>query len=179
MEPSELRGLPLRTTRHAPLRPATVATAARFRSVQLLADSPDTGYVARRTAREVSRDWGMPLLADDVELCVSELVGNAVHHATPDGSLARCGGSRRVAVVFRGWPRWLFVEVADADSTPPMLPVGDLLTPDPSDLAHDDLLSDSGRGLFLVQTLADAVWWAPRKTGGKSVFCRFDLHSGR
>ncbi|MBW1596901.1 ATP-binding protein [Streptomyces sp. JJ38] len=179
MEPGELRELPLRAARHATAGPLMPGSLERFRSVQLSAHSPDTGCVARRVAREVSRDWGMARLADDVELCVSELVGNAVHHATPDGGFTDRGGSRRVAVAFRAWPRWLFVEVADEDPKPPMMPVGDLLSPDLSGLALDDLLQDSGRGLFLVQTLADAVWWAPRETGGKSVFCRFDLHGGR
>lgn len=176
MKSSEARDLPLRAARLAPLEPVTLATAESFRSIMLVADSPETGRVARRMGREVVRDWELTLPTDDVELCVSELVGNAVHHATPDGRLTAFGGERHVAVAFRAWSRWLFIEVSDEDSTPPMLPVGELLEPDLSRLESDDVLPDSGRGLFLVQSVADAVWWAPRDAGGKSVFCRFDMN---
>ncbi|WP_431782785.1 ATP-binding protein [Streptomyces chumphonensis] len=164
--------------RLAPLEPVTLASDERFRSITLVADSTDTARVARRAGREMVRDWALPVCAEDVELCVSELVGNAVHHATPNGRMTAFGGERLVAVVFLAWSRWLFVEVADQDSTPPILPVGDLLVPDLSRLETDDVLPDGGRGLFLVQTLASAVWWAPRDEGGKSVFCRFDLEDG-
>lgn len=99
----------------------------------------------------------------------------AVHHATPDGRLTAFGGERHIAVAFRAWTHWLFIEVSDEDSTPPMLPVGELLEPDLSCLESDHALHDSGRGLFLVQSIADAVWWAPRDAGGKSVVCRFDV----
>ncbi|MBW1601913.1 ATP-binding protein [Streptomyces sp. JJ66] len=175
MKPAHAREHPLSTARLAPWEPVTLASAERFRSITLVADSTDTAQVARRTGSEVVRDWALPVCADDVELCVSELVGNAVHHATPDGRMTSFGEVRLVAVVFRAWSRWLFVEVADQDSTPPMLPVGDLLVPDLSRLETDDMLPDHGRGLFLVQSLASAVWWSPRDEGGKSVFCRFDL----
>jgi len=37
-------------------------------------------------------------------------------------------------------------------------------------------LPDHGRGLLIVQNLSDAIWWSPRDTDGKSVFCRFDLN---
>ncbi|NLU76152.1 ATP-binding protein [Streptomyces sp. HNM0575] len=176
MKPSEVRELPLRAARLAPLEPVTLATAERFRSIVLVADSPDTCRVARRTGREVVRDWDLTVSTSDLELCVSELVANAVHHATPDGRLTAFGGERHIAVAYRAWSHWLFVEVTDQDSTPPMLPVGELLEPELSRLRADDVLPDSGRGLFLVQSIADAVWWSPRDAGGKSVFCRFDMN---
>lgn len=158
-----------------------MAAAERFLSVTLVADSPDTCCVARRMAREVARDWQLPVSAarvDDMQIAVSELVGNSVHHSTPDGRLASFGGERYVMVAFRAWSRWLFIEVADEDATPPMLPVGDPLAPALSSTPVNDMLDESGRGLFLVQYLADAVWWSPRDIGGKSVFYRFDLHGG-
>jgi len=176
MKSSEVRELPLRAAGLAPLEPVTLATAERFRSIMLVAESPEAARVARQTGREVVRDWELPVSACDVELCVSELVGNAVHHATPDGRLTAFGGKRHVAVAFRAWFHWLFIEVSDENSTPPMLPIGELLEPDLSLLESDDVLPDSGRGLFLVQSVADAVWWAPRDAGGKSVFCRFDVN---
>ncbi|MEU6486361.1 ATP-binding protein [Streptomyces sp. NPDC046887] len=175
MKPSPPREYPLATARLTPLEPTALSSAERFRSVTLAADSADTARVARRTAGEVVRDWALSVSAGDVELCVSELVGNAVHHATPDGHQTPFGSERLIAVVFRAWSHWLFVEVTDEDSTPPMLPVGELLNPDLSQLEADDILPDHGRGLLLVQSLASAAWWAPRDEGGKSVFCRFDL----
>ncbi len=155
MKPSDVRELPPRVM--SPRAPA----APRSRSVTLAADCADTGRVARRTARRVVGDWRLPVSADDVELAVSELVGNAVHHAT------RYASEGRVTVVFRAWSRWLLVEVADESPNPPAFPVGAPLSPQPFGLA------EGGRGLFLVGCLADGVWWSARESGGKSVFCRF------
>ncbi|MET8680928.1 ATP-binding protein [Streptomyces sp. NPDC004647] len=175
MASHEMQELPMQSEHLATLETSAGSTAEHFRAVTLLADSPDSAHVARRMAVDVLRDWEVTLAADDVLLCVSELVGNAVHHAVPDRWLARPGGARRVAIAFRAWPKWFFVEVGDEDSTPPTLPFGEFYDPDLSGVLPEVLLPDSGRGLFIVQSLADAVWWAPRESGGKSVFCRFDL----
>lgn len=172
---SRTRELPTRTALLVTGEHGGVATAERFRGITLMADDPETGRVARRMAVETLRDWQLSHLMDDVALCVSELVGNAVHHATPDGWRPGDDGERRVGVGFRLWPQWLFVEVTDEDSTPPMLPVGDPLELSLSGASPDVLLPNSGRGLVIVQNLADATWWAPRELGGKSVFCRFNL----
>ncbi|WP_241562539.1 ATP-binding protein [Streptomyces hoynatensis] len=157
------RPLPIPAARPAPLEPAAFSSAYRFRSITLIANATDTPMVARRMARETLRDWELPGLVDDVELCVSELVGNSVRHVP---------GERRIGVTFRYWPRRLFLEVADEDPRPPMLPSGGRLG------RELDLLPENGRGLFIVQSLADATWWAPREQGGKSVFCRFDWTGG-
>lgn len=177
MTSRETHRRPLRTAHPAPLEPGALAGSERFRSVILDADAPDTGLVIRRAASDVLHDWGLLRLADDVTLCLSELVGNAVQHALPDGWHPGASRGRRVTVTFRAWPTCLFLEVTDEDSTPPMLPAGDLLLPDDSDENADALLVDSGRGLLIIQSLSDAAWWSPRDEGGKSVFCRFD-HEG-
>jgi anti-sigma regulatory factor (Ser/Thr protein kinase) len=168
---------PLRTAHPAPAGLGVLAGSERFRGVTLDADASDTGAVIRRTAFEVLHDWGLHQLVDDVTLCLSELVGNAAQHAVPDGWQSSAGRGRRVAVTFRAWPDCLFLEVADEDSTPPMLPAGDLLLGE-KEAPEDALLADSGRGLLIIQALSDAAWWAPRDEGGKSVFCRFDHHNG-
>ncbi|ARQ69283.1 hypothetical protein CAG99_10760 [Streptomyces marincola] len=131
--------------------------SARVRTVSLLADHPGAPSAARRTARLALHEWGLGHLADDVELCLSELVGNAVQHAKGKR------GERFVVVALRCSERWLIVEVSDQDPTPPTLPAAQLP------------LADSGRGLFIVRALADATWWAPRDEGGKTVLCRFDF----
>ncbi|WP_049578019.1 ATP-binding protein [Streptomyces sp. SBT349] len=132
-------------------------TADRVRSVSVLADHPGAPSAARRAVRRALVEWGLAWLADDVELCVSELVGNVVLHAKG------VPGERVAVLGLRSSPDWLILEVSDQDPTPPTLPAAQLP------------LSDSGRGLFIVHSLADATWWAPRDPGGKSVLCRFDL----
>jgi anti-sigma regulatory factor (Ser/Thr protein kinase) len=178
MTSRETHRRPLRTAHPAPLAPGALAGSERFRSVILDADADDTGSVIRRAAADVLHDWGLHRLVDDVTLCVSELVGNAVQHALPDGWHPGASRGRRVTVTFRAWPTCLFLEVSDEDSTPPMLPAGDLLLPDDADENADALLADSGRGLLIIQSLSDAAWWSPRDEGGKSVFCRFDHEGG-
>ncbi|WP_372461564.1 ATP-binding protein [Actinacidiphila acidipaludis] len=156
------------------MEPGILAGSERFRSVTLDADAPDTGSVVRRTAFSVLNNWGLHPLVDDVTLCLSELVGNAVQHAVPDGWHSGASRGRHVTVTLRAWPTCLFLEVSDEDSTPPMLPAGDFVLTDDSKASSDALLADSGRGLLIIQSLSDAAWWAPRDEGGKSVFCRFD-----
>jgi anti-sigma regulatory factor (Ser/Thr protein kinase) len=159
------------------LEPSALAGSERFRAVTLDADAPDTGTVIRRTAFELLHDWGLHQLVDNVTLCLSELVGNVAQHAVPDGWHSAASRGRHVAVTFRAWPTCLFLEVSDEDSTPPMLPAGDLLSAD-AEASTEALLTDSGRGLLIIQSLSDAAWWAPRDEGGKSVFCRFDHEGG-
>ncbi|SOD62098.1 Anti-sigma regulatory factor (Ser/Thr protein kinase) [Streptomyces zhaozhouensis] len=146
----------------------TLACRGLLRSVLLAASSPASCRAAREAARETLRDWQLEVSADDVVLCTSELVGNAVHHARPVGNSPAPTRDHRLLVSFQVASGHLFVGVADDDSTPPVLPQSDFPLP-------GALLSERGRGLLLVQVVADAVWWSPRHGGGKSVFCRFDL----
>ena len=121
------------------------------------------------------KSWGIDRLADDVRLCVSELVGNVVLHAITGRRRMEPGHLPLITLTLRSWPRWLFVEVADEDSDPPTLPLGDGFGPDLAEDLPEALLPDHGRGLHIVRTLADGVWWTPGESGGKSVVCRFDL----
>ncbi|GAA3849025.1 ATP-binding protein [Streptomyces sedi] len=146
-----------------------LACEALLRSVMLSASSPESCREAREAAREALRDWELTVSVDDVVLCTSELVGNAVHHAVPSDDSWGSTRDRRLLVSFQVWPGHLFVGVADDDPTPPVLADG--VSPSIS-------LSEGGRGLFLVRMLADAVWWSPRFGGGKSVCCRFALTGG-
>lgn len=122
--------------------------------------------------------WDLGDLAEDVELCVSELVGNVVLHVIADRYSAEPGHRPVVTLTLRSWPRWLFVEVTDEDSDPPTLPLGDGFGPELAEDLPEALLPDHGRGLHIVRTLADGLWWTPGERGGKSVFCRFDLGGG-
>ncbi|MBQ0988145.1 ATP-binding protein [Streptomyces sp. F63] len=164
---------------------AAVHPAGRCRRIGLAAGAPESVGAARRAVAETLRAWHLSPLADDVTLCVSELVGNAVEHAAPragspgpgpGGHPPGAGGHHGIGVTLRVWPEWLFLEVSDGDPRPPVPPAVACTPHDLPAALPGFPLADRGRGLFIVGTLADATWWAPRARGGKSVFCRFDLH---
>ncbi|MFF3942474.1 ATP-binding protein [Streptomyces phaeofaciens] len=107
---------------------------------------------ARRALRELLEGWGKPGCSETAELLTSELVTNALVHTDQDAVLT--------ATVS---PAGLRVEVRDfvARRPRPRVPIAD-------DGTH-------GRGLILVQSLADA--WGVRAHGvGKSVW--FELGAG-
>ncbi|MGW0820264.1 ATP-binding protein [Streptomyces sp. NPDC002845] len=107
---------------------------------------------ARRALRELLRHWGRPGKSDIAELLTSELVTNALIHTDHDAVLT--------ATVS---PRGLHVEVRDFVGRRPKPQV-----PNADDSTH-------GRGLILVQSLADA--WGVRPHGvGKAVW--FELNTG-
>lgn len=100
----------------------------------------------RRELRELLRHWGRPGRSDIAELLTSELVTNALVHTDRDAVLT--------ATVS---PRGLRVEVRDFVGRRPRPRV-----PSADDGTH-------GRGLVLVQALADA--WGVRAHGvGKAVW---------
>ncbi|WP_162824229.1 ATP-binding protein [Peterkaempfera bronchialis] len=138
-------------------------------------DSPDAAQVAREVTALTLGRWGLIHFVPDVQLCVSELVGNAVLHAIPDDCPGWLSRRRTLTVTWRKWPAWLVLDVADADPNAPTLPMGEMFGPDLADELPEATLPTHGRGLHIVRTLADFVWWSPRDEGGKSVFCRFDL----
>ncbi|MEU1328351.1 ATP-binding protein [Streptomyces sp. NPDC005865] len=106
----------------------------------------------RKALRDFLRPWGRPGRAETAELLTSELVTNALVHTDHDAFVTATVG-----------PRGLRVEVRDfAGSRPePRVPDADSGT--------------NGRGLVLVQALADA--WGVRVHGvGKVVW--FELDGG-
>ncbi|MGK5697556.1 ATP-binding protein [Streptomyces sp. URMC 128] len=106
---------------------------------------------ARRALRELLRQWGRTARADVAELLTSELVTNAIVHTDHDAVLTATVG-----------PRGLRVEVRDFVARRPR----------PRVQVADD--GTNGRGLFLVQSLADA--WGVRAHGvGKAVW--FELEA--
>jgi anti-sigma regulatory factor (Ser/Thr protein kinase) len=107
---------------------------------------------ARRALREMLRQWGRPGRSEIAELLTSELVTNALIHTDHEAILT--------ATVS---PRGLRVEVRDFVARRPRL-----RAPNADDGTH-------GRGLLLVQSLADA--WGVRTHGvGKAVW--FELDAG-
>ncbi|MFF2199770.1 ATP-binding protein [Streptomyces sp. NPDC058145] len=101
---------------------------------------------ARRELRELLRHWGRPGRSEIAELLTSELVTNALVHTDRDAVLT--------AVVSAGGLR---VEVRDFVARRPL--------PRTPDTGEDT----NGRGLVLVESLADS--WGVRPHGvGKSVW---------
>jgi anti-sigma regulatory factor (Ser/Thr protein kinase) len=101
---------------------------------------------ARRELRELLRHWGKPGRSEIAELLTSELVTNALVHTDDDAVLT--------AVVDPGGLR---VEVRDFVARRP-----ELRGPETDDDTH-------GRGMVLVQSLADAWGVRPHELG-KSVW---------
>lgn len=101
---------------------------------------------SRRALRELLRPWGRPEQSEIAELLTSELVTNALVHTDREAVLTATVG-----------PRGLRVEVRDFAACEPRPCV-----PDADDGTH-------GRGLVLVESLADA--WGVRAHGvGKAVW---------
>ncbi|WP_406416383.1 ATP-binding protein [Streptomyces sp. NBC_01614] len=95
---------------------------------------PETAEIGRKLVREALGVWHLDDLADPAELIISELVANAARH-TP------CRSIRLVV----GRPNATRVRIAVVDQAPSRLPV----------LGLTDVDAESGRGLVLVDALAD------------------------
>ncbi|QWB24512.1 MULTISPECIES: ATP-binding protein [Streptomyces] len=147
-----------------------------FLTLTLFAEFGDTARVARDMTAVFLRGAGADAIVGDAQLVVSELVGNVVNHAVPDRHLSSPGACRRIDVIFKMFPKWLFIGVADEDSTPPLLPTGEVFSPGLLGDLSEAVLPDTGRGLLILQRLTAAIWWTPEERGGKTVWCRFDLN---
>lgn len=116
--------------------------------------SPLALHAARRTLSAALRDWSMESLVDVAELLACELATNALLHT--DGSVTFAA-----RLVDRDGARALRLAVTDASSTAPRRRA-----------ATEQ--SASGRGLMLVEELADA-WGVEPCGNGKSVWCEIPL----
>ncbi|MFK4107300.1 ATP-binding protein [Streptomyces sp. NPDC002176] len=124
-----------------------------------LAAQPDAVRWARRHARDVLNAWRVS--SDDVDsaaLAVSELVTNAVQHATKTATPGR------LALTLRHRRMRLLVEVADSDTRPPVRSAAVSFT------------SEGGRGLQLVESMSKEWGYYLPPTGGKVVWCAFALN---
>jgi anti-sigma regulatory factor (Ser/Thr protein kinase) len=106
---------------------------------------------ARRELRGTLVQWGLDELAEAAELVLSELLTNAVRHATnPHGRL--------VETRYERLPQGIRIEVHDADERIPMM----------RRPADDD---EGGRGLALVDALTGRRWGVSSRQGvGKLVW---------
>ncbi len=127
---------------------------------------------ARALTWAAMADWNLLELTDEAMLCTSELATNAVVHAMmPDQHVDWLWRTFTVRLSF--WPkRAVAIEVRDADPRPPVVPGRGVMRPSP---AEPERIGGSLRGLRMVEAVSDFVSWGPVATGGKTVWCRFDL----
>lgn len=123
--------------------------------VRLLARPESAGAARRLTRDQLQRRWLLnPQLTDDAVLLVSELVGNAVKHA----------GAHVFGLRIRRRRGWIRIEVRDPSRALPChLPVREL--------------DESGRGLWLVDRLADR-WGVDLLPDGKTTWFELRLTRG-
>ncbi|WNI17245.1 ATP-binding protein [Actinacidiphila sp. ITFR-21] len=128
--------------------PSTPSPAGHPAYTQPLPCAAPSAAEARRLVRTALGVWGLDALADEAELVVSELVGNAVRHT-------RC----RLIQVSVARPARGTVRVAVAD--------GSYVRPVPRAQPGDEDVC--GRGLVLVAALADR-WGTDPLPCGKRVW---------
>ncbi|MFJ1845362.1 ATP-binding protein [Streptomyces sp. NPDC088146] len=116
--------------------------------------------LVRQFVRAALVDWACESRADDVLLCVSELVTNALLHGVPPG---------------RGFRLQLRLEPVDGVLRVEVHDSGDgEVGPAGADPAPD---AEGGRGLLLVAALADK-WGVGERNPGKVVWCEFEVSVG-
>ncbi|MBQ0988057.1 ATP-binding protein [Streptomyces sp. F63] len=144
----------------APLHPRAPVTVRMF--TRRFASTPLGAQLARRHTVYQLDGWGLPPgseLSDAAALLVAELAANAATHGRVPG--------RQFEVRARLCPVTLMIEVADART--------ERFPPGPGAVAAPGPLAESGRGLLLVEALADR-WRVLHRLGvGKTVRVELDL----
>jgi anti-sigma regulatory factor (Ser/Thr protein kinase) len=131
--------------------PAAVASAVEGLVAESLKRVPEAANLARHLVRGALASWELPGLSDAAGLLVTELVSNAVRHATGDELRVD------IARLVRGQVR---ISVLDQDRTKPTIkPLS--------------LEEESGRGLLLIEAMS-AAWGVDLLPGGKRVWAELE-----
>lgn len=133
---------------------------------QLLSPTERGARLARQLALHQCHAWGIPYggeASDAVAQIVAELAANAVTHGRVRG---RCFELRLVQLD-HSTDALLRIEVSDAR--------GERRPPAPGTLAEPGSDAESGRGLLVVEGLADRWSVHDRAPGGKTVRAEIDL----
>jgi anti-sigma regulatory factor (Ser/Thr protein kinase) len=134
---------------HGALRPGALLPAARWVCRQIGSSPRDAGLAcrgAREFTGQILRGWGLPVLAEDAAVIVSELVTNALLHGCARGA------ADQVELLL--WRRAGQMVCAVTD-----------LGPQPPVMASPAPLAEAGRGLQVVQALS--VTWGWTRLGGR------------
>ena len=137
--------------------PGTLVPTPSWVCLQVVSCEPDLGLAAK-AARDYSerilREWGLPVLADDAAVIVSELVSNAIRH----GVSGRNGPVHdRIELILWRQSGQVICAVTDPGTGAPAV-------------ADGDPLAEDGRGLHVVEALSDAWGWARLGGSRKAVW---------
>jgi anti-sigma regulatory factor (Ser/Thr protein kinase) len=130
-------------------------------SVLAIAALPTATPCARLHARNIACEWGLGHLAGTIELLVSELVTNAVQASVDHDGRPRYSPDTGLACIHLR---------LSTDGLSALVEVWDenFQLPSPTQASLDD---ESGRGLMLVDALAERWGWDPPPSGrGKVVW---------
>jgi anti-sigma regulatory factor (Ser/Thr protein kinase) len=142
-------------------RAAIPRSAWTFQNVLTIGALPAATPCARLHARNIVCEWGLHNLTDMIELVVSELVTNAVK--------ASMDQDQRPHYTDEAGPAYIHLRLS-ADHRAALVEVWDenFKLPEPSQPGLDD---ESGRGLMLVEALAERWGWdLPAAGRGKIVW---------
>ncbi|PRH80189.1 hypothetical protein C6N75_05625 [Streptomyces solincola] len=131
--------------------------------VQRFSSTPRGARLARRLAAHQLDRWGFPhggALSDAAVLIVAELAANAVTHGRVTGRDFELRLERAAGAVLR-------IEVTDTR--------GEQRPPGPGELPRADPEQVGGRGLLLVEALADRWCVLDRVPPGKTVRAELDV----
>lgn len=117
-----------------------------------LTPEPASAGIARRFASDVATEWGAGDSIDQLNICVSEIVTNALIHTAAD-----------IDLTIHLSPSNIRVEVKDASDRAPALKDN-----------SDDPAETTGRGLFIVDTIA-SDWGVEFVDSGKVVWFELEL----
>jgi anti-sigma regulatory factor (Ser/Thr protein kinase) len=145
--PTQLRATLSPTSQSRFVRPSAVPSAVPW---------------ARRVLGHMLRAWQLENISDTALLLLSELVTNAVQ-ASGDSGDRHHGDQQMIAFTLQLTDTSLVMEVWD---TNPALPV----------LQESDITGDHGRGLLLVDFMADQ-WGHRAENGGKVVWCKVAIRA--
>ena len=153
---------------HGALRPGALLPAARW-VCRPIGSFPRDAGLACRGAREFTgqtlRGWGLPVLAEDATVIVSELVTNALRYALPEPVATGPPGQIRLGLLDYG--PWFLCAVADPGQA----------TPVPRSCGS---LAETGRGLQLICALSDLWGYTEPTDTGKIVWAMFTArHAAR
>jgi len=123
---------------------------------------PTSSASARHLVSDLLDRWELPSLIEDAELLTGELVNNAVGHASTDLAL--------VVAVAEGILE-VGVTDSDPDSTSFVKPKFERM----EFAAREEILAEGGRGLLLIDLLADE-WGVVGLRQGKQVWFRLSTN---
>ncbi|MEE1943307.1 ATP-binding protein [Streptomyces sp. TRM 70361] len=141
-----------------PFTPQSAVTVRVF--TQRFSSTPLGARLARHLAAHRLHEWGVPYgsaLSDSVASIVAELTANAATHGRVPG--------RDFELRLGLGPRTLLIDVSDARGG--CRPAAGVPAPPPD--------ADGGRGLLLVEALADRWEVRDREPSGKTVHAELDL----